>query len=139
MIEPPPNGSIIEYPYLWSDQDRRGETEGRKHRPVCVALTVRSSQSEHHVLLLAVSGQAPRPDQAALAIPEIERRRAGLTRYPAAWITTSEYNYDILERSFYYDPNAAVLGALSQSFMAKVATELRERLRRRSARVSRIE
>jgi hypothetical protein len=87
--------------------------------------------------LLAISSQPPRPGQRALAIPEIERRRAGLSRYPNAWIVTSEYNYDILERSFYYDPSKPVLGAFSASFMAKVATELRERLRTADARVSR--
>jgi hypothetical protein len=126
----PKQASAIEYPYLWLGQANSGETEGRKARPVCLALSVQNAQSgEHHLLLLAISSQPPRPDQRAIEIPETERRRAGPTEYSSALIVTSEYNYDIAERSFYYDTNGRVLGDFSPRFMARIAVDLRARLR----------
>lgn len=140
MIEPPAQASIIEYSYLWLDQQQQGETEGRKARPVCLALSVRSDPAgEHHLLLLAISSQTPRPRQSAIEVPEIERRRGGLSRYPRAWIVTSEYNYDIAERSFYYDPAGRVLGAFGQHFMRRIVVELRKTMHAGGARVSRVE
>jgi hypothetical protein len=139
MNDPPPQASVIEYPYLWHDEEGRGETEGRKTRPVCLALSVRSPQTgEHHLLLLAISSQPPRANQSAIEVPDTERRRGGLMRYPRAWIVTSEYNYDIAERSFYYDPAGPVLGAFSQRFMREVATALRKSLQGSGSRVSRV-
>ncbi len=108
--EPPPQGSIIEYPYLWLRQADAGETEGRKPRPVCMALRVRNEEAgEHHLLLLPVSSQPPTDDQRAIEVPETERRRAGLSKYPRAWVVTSEFSYDVAERSFYLNPNASVV------------------------------
>jgi hypothetical protein len=138
MASPPPAGAVIEYPYLWLSQAASGETEGRKARPVCLALSVRHPQSgEHHLLLLAISSQPPRADQSAIQVPDTERRRAGLTRYPAAWIVTSEFNYDIAERSFYYSAATAVLGAFSGPFLKQIAGALQESLGRGKGRVSR--
>ena len=139
MSEPPPQASVIEYPYLWLEQDLRGETEGRKTRPVCLALSVPSQTGEHHLLLLAISSQPPRADQSAIEVPEIERRRGGLTRYPRAWIVTSEYNYDIAERSFYFDPTGPLLGTFGQPFMRQVAAALRKSMQMGRGRVSRVE
>src|SRR5882672_10616057 len=96
----PPQGSIITYPYLWVAQRDAGESEGRKDRPVCMILNIRDPERDiHHLVLLAISSQLPHSDQAALEIPDTERRRGGLTRYPRAWVVVSEYNYDIAERS----------------------------------------
>jgi hypothetical protein len=138
MANPPPAGAVIEYPYLWLSQAATGETEGRKTRPVCLALSVPHHQTgEHHLLLLAISSQPPRSDQSAIQVPDTERRRAGLTRYPAAWIVTSEFNYDIAERSFYYSAATPVLGAFSPTFLKQVAAALRETLAQRRGRVQR--
>ena len=118
--EPPPQGSIIYYPYLWREQRDAGETEGRKTRPVCLLLRVRDPGSGfHHLFLLGISSQPPRPDTKALEIPDIERHRGGLTRYPRAWVVVGEYNYDVAERSFYYDPNTPLLGRFSEASFAK--------------------
>ncbi len=136
--EPPPRGSIVTYPYLWLHQAQRGETEGRKDRPCCLILAVRNEDSgEHHLMLLAISSQPPADNQEAIAIPDIERRRAGLSRYPSAWIVTSEFNYDIAERSFYLDLSAAPLGRFSGEFLKQVAQALQPTLVRGGRRVSR--
>ena len=91
--EPPPPGSIIQYPYVWASQRDAGETEGRKSRPVCLVLRLRASAKDiHHlVLLLPSPASRRRADQRALEVPATERRRAGLTHYPRAWIVVSEY------------------------------------------------
>jgi hypothetical protein len=38
-------------------------------------------------------------------IPLLEIRQAGLSMFKRGRITVSEYNYDIAERSYYFDPN----------------------------------
>jgi hypothetical protein len=58
-------------------------------------------------------------------------------RYPAAWVVTSEYNYDVAERSFYLDTSAKPLGAFSPSFLSVIAGALRKTLRDRRGRVNR--
>jgi len=75
-----------------------------------------------HLALLALSSQPPRPDQPAIDVPEIERRRAGLDGLRGAWIMLGEYNYDIAERSFYLDVDAEPLGRFSRPFVALVAS-----------------
>ena len=126
----PLQGSVIAYPYLWASQRDHGESEGRKDRPVCLLLAVHDRANDvHHLMLLAISSQPPAPDQIALEIPDTERRRGGLTRYPRAWIVVSEYNYDIAERSFYYNPNVAPLGKFSTTYHREIATVFRTNLR----------
>jgi len=115
-----------------------GETEGRKNRPACLVLRIRNAKRPvHHLVLLAISSQPPRPDQIALEIPDTERRRAGLSRYPRAWIIVSEYNYDIAEESWYFEPNRPPLGAFSPPYLREVAKALRGALSRAEARVDR--
>src|ERR1700674_229761 len=130
-VEVPPQGSVITYPYLWASQHHAGETEGRKARPTCLVLrTYDLDRSIHHLFLLAITSQPPRADQAAIEIPDTERRRGGLTRYPRAWIIISEYNYDIAERSFYYEHTTPPLGTFSTPFLREVAGSLRTALTR---------
>jgi hypothetical protein len=134
----PPQGTVITYPYLWASQRNAGETEGRKDRPVCMVLRIRDPGSgHHHLVLLAISSQPPRDDQSALEIPDTERRRAGLGRYPRAWIFVSEFNYDIAEQSFYYEPSIPPLGSFSTAFLKEVANALRSILTKAAARVNR--
>jgi hypothetical protein len=60
-----------------------------------------------------------------------------LSRYPRAWIIVSEYNYDVAEQSWYYEPNTPSLGAFSGPFIKEVAKALRANLRKAAARVDR--
>ena len=36
-------GQVFRYPFLWKRQRAAGETEGRKARPVCLAVTTATS------------------------------------------------------------------------------------------------
>jgi hypothetical protein len=132
------NGSVIGYPYLWKWQHVRGETEGRKLRPACLVLRIPKA-GKTHLVLLAISGTPPRSDQTALPIPPLERQRAGLKDFKEAWITVSEYNYDIAEESFYFDSGAEALGKFGPSFLSKIAAAAKPFIAKRSAQVQRFD
>ncbi|WP_105404754.1 hypothetical protein [Neorhizobium sp. T7_12] len=132
-------GEVISYPYLWAWQQQHGETEGGKQRAVCVVVAIRgASDGNTHLALLAITTQPPQAGRAALEIPHIERKRAGLGDLKQSWITVDEYNYDIVERSWYIEPNQDTLGRFSKSFMIKIAGLFAE-ARGRSSRVNRFD
>ncbi|AGS24188.1 hypothetical protein [Rhizobium etli] len=115
-------GDVISYPYLWAWQQQRGETEGRKQRPVRVVVAIRSvADGNTHLVLLAITTQPPQAGRVALEIPDIERRRAGLGDLKQSWIIIDEYNYDVVEQSWYIEPYQKALGRFSKSFMMKIA------------------
>jgi len=131
-------GQIIPYPYLWGWQNDRGETEGRKSRPTCVVVAVRSAKDGlTHLALLAVTTQPPQSDRAALEVPDIEARRAGLSDLKRCWVVLDEYNYDIAERSWYIEPDEKVLGRFSKAFMMKIATSFGEASKKSGRRINR--
>lgn len=133
-------GEIVLYPYLWKRQRGKGETEGRKDRPVCIVVAVRGKQDNLTSLaLLAISSQPPISEQAALEVPEIECRRAGLSEFRRAWVSIGEYNFDVAERSFYLHPNQPVLGRFSKSFMMQLARAVGPMFAKRTGRVDRTE
>lgn len=106
-------------------------------RPVCMLLSVRRDD-QTHLVLLAISSTPPRRDQQAIVVPQLECRRAGLDDWKEAWITLSEFNYDIVERSYYLDPNAEVLGYFSKGFLVQVATAFKRLLPSQKQQVSRL-
>lgn len=132
------NGHIVEYPYLWRWQAQRGRLEGEKDRPVCLALMVKDpAQDLTHLVLLPISGTPPASDQVALEIPLLELKRAGLTEAKRGWITVSEYNYDILERSWDFPVNRPPLGRFSRPFLRQIEKALLPTLRGHQGRVDR--
>jgi hypothetical protein len=124
-------GEVLSYPYLWAWQSNQGETEGRKDRPVCLALPLHKDGITH-LFLLAITATPPRPEQTTLAIPEIEKRRAGLRDWKEAWIVIDECYYDVAEHSFYLDTSQAPLGRFSEAFTARIKSALRGALETRS-------
>ncbi|PJR12793.1 hypothetical protein [Sinorhizobium meliloti] len=131
-------GTVLDYPYLWKREFLSGETEGRKDRPVCVLTAIVSPKDgQTHLALLAISSQPPHRDQQAIEIPETECRRAGLADWKKAWITVSEYNYDIAEKSYYLDTAQAPIGRLGKRFMQRLANAAAPLFRQGGARVDR--
>jgi len=96
----PTAGQVFDYRFLWKWQARRGETEGRKSRPSCVAIVIANSAGQHVIFIAPITSKQPGPDRAALAIPETEARRAKLDTDVALWIMVDELNADILEASY---------------------------------------
>lgn len=132
-------GDVVRYPYLWRWQAAKepSREHAEKDRPVCMILTVTDSQGLTHMLLLPISSKPPLNANNALEIPALELRRAGLGNYPQGWITISECNYDILERSYYLDQNQQALGRFSEPFLELIRNAFEPFLSRGSIRVSR--
>ncbi|AVX06023.1 hypothetical protein MXMO3_03520 (plasmid) [Maritalea myrionectae] len=132
------DGQIVEYEYLWDWQAREGRTNAEKNWPVCLALVIKNSkQGMTHLIILPISGTPPKADQDAIAIPALELRRAGLSDFKSGWITISEYNYDIVERSFYFDPNQKPRGRFSGPFMDQILLRFRRNLIQKRGRIDR--
>ena len=106
--------SVIRYPYLWAREAYRGETEGRKDRPVAVGVRV-SRPSGDLLLLFPITTKEPDPARFASEIPLIEKRRAGLDPDLRLWIILDEYNTDIVGQSFYLEPEP-LIGRFSKAF-----------------------
>jgi hypothetical protein len=120
--------SVIRYPYLWVREAMRGETEGRKHRPVTVGFRLPRANGEDGLVLFPITTQEPAADRFAIEIPDIEKRRGGLDVGLRLWLILDEYNEDVLTRSFYLEP-APPLGRFSRAFFEPLA---REFIRRRA-------
>jgi len=119
-IDKPAIGDIWRYPYLWEWQDRLGEDEGRKPRPTLLSAVVPVADTKTYLYLLPITGTEPLDGRDALEIPAMETRRAGLSEYKRLWIIFDEHNRDILEESFYFEPNGKI-GAFSKAFTKQIA------------------
>lgn len=132
MTERPVAGDVWSYPYLWAWQEERGETEGRKPRPVAVAIALTRRDGQTDVVLLAITSQRPTQERVALEVPDTEKRRAGLNPERSSWIVLDEYNSDVIERSFYLIPEDR-LGQFSARFLRHIQLAFRDVVRMGSA------
>lgn len=121
-------GAVIRYPYLWRREAQRGETEGRKDRPVAVAVRMRQQSGRDIILVFPITSKMPTHISIASEIPAREKRRAGLDRDMRLWIVLDEYNGDAIGKSFFlrYDKP---IGFFSQSYFLPL---MREFMKRRS-------
>lgn len=108
-------GCVIRYQYLWAREAAGGETEGRKKRPVVVGVRV-ARLSGDAIMLFPVTTKQPEADRFAVEIPDIEKKRAGLDGWRQLWILFDEYNYDVIGRSCYLEPDC-LTGQLSKAFL----------------------
>lgn len=132
------DGHVVRYAYLWKWQSELGRTEGEKERPACVVMVIKDDvRSWTHLVVLAISGTPPKSDQTALEIPMLELKRAGLTDAKRGWITVSEYNYDILERSWDFPVNCPPLGRFSRPFLRQIQSAFLPTLRAKHGRIDR--
>ena len=122
------SAAVIRFPYLWANEAQRGETEGRKSRPVAVGVRMAKPEGDDVLLLFPITSKAPERGRFAVEIPETEKRRAGLDGDMRLWIILDEYNLDIVGRSFYLEPEPP-LGRFSKAFFLPV---MREFIARRS-------
>lgn len=91
-LTPPEHGSVIRYAYLWTDEHSSGREEARKDRPaVVLALSMRTSDGQTEVLVLAVTHTPPANPSDAVALPPAVKRRLKLDD-DASWIVTTEAN-----------------------------------------------
>ena len=119
----PVAGEVFRYPFLWKREQMAGETEGRKKRPVCIAVAIAKNDGETVVFILPITTQPPLPTRQALEVPQIESQRVGLETHVRKWIMLDEINTDIVERSYVWDDRKP-LGAFSPVFTAKIQSSL---------------
>jgi hypothetical protein len=127
-------GDIIAYPYRWAAEAAEDRSiDGAKERPCCLVIRLLDGT----LIFLAISSKPPGADQEALEVPQIERRRAGLGKYPQAWIYIGESNRDAdLGLSWYLEPQKP-MGSFSPAFLATVRRAFRESVARGGIVVSR--
>ncbi|MBY3158483.1 hypothetical protein HFO56_40020 [Rhizobium laguerreae] len=126
--------SVIRYPYLWAREAGRGETEGRKERPVVVGVRMPRRDGDL-VLFFPVTTKQPEASRFAVEVPAIEKRRAGLDADRRLWIIFDEFNTDIVGNSFYLEPEPPT-GRFSKAFFLPLLRELISR-RKSATEVSR--
>lgn len=122
------SGTVFPYPYLWAHQADRGETEGRKERPVVVGVRLRPKHGQDRVLILPITSRQPDAGRHAVEIPDTEKRRAGLSVGMRLWIILDDVNDDAPGRSFYIT-NAAPLGRFSRAWFVPLMREFVKNLR----------
>jgi hypothetical protein len=115
-------GCVIRFPYLWVREAERGETEGRKPRPVAVGVRIARPKGDDVLVLFPITSQRPSSDRFAAEIPEMEKRRAGLDASLRLWIILDEYSQDSIARSFYLEPEPP-LGRFSKAFFLPLMKE----------------
>lgn len=119
MTDSPKLGDLWRYPFLWSAEAARGETEGRKSRPVSLMFLSQRRDGEVEVFFLPVTTKNPGRHDYAVEVPEIEKRRAGLDLSTQLWVIANEVNSDVLSESFYFEPDGR-LGSFSMAFVKRV-------------------
>lgn len=135
MTEPKQSdlGDVWIYPFLWSREASRGETGGRKDRPVSLLLLTRTAEDEVEALLVPITSQPSESRTFAIEVPEIEKKRAGLDPQIRLWVIVDEANTDIPARSYYFEPGNRI-GGFSKPFVKQVQAVLIEALRARKLR-----
>lgn len=112
----------------------RGETEGRKERPVAVGVRMPRPDGDL-VLFFPITTKQPEASRFAMEVPTIEKRRAGLDADRRLWIIFDEFNTDIVGNSFYLEPEAPT-GRFSKAFFLPLLREFISR-RKSATEVSR--
>ncbi|WP_255469627.1 hypothetical protein [Paracoccus sp. FO-3] len=134
MSSDPKPGEVFRYPFLWKRQEEAGESEGRKTRPVCIAVTATNRDGETVVFILPITTQPPMRGRQAIEIPQIESQRVGLDLHVRKWVMLDEINTDIVERSWVWDDRVP-LGVFSGAFTARIRSSLLALARAGAARI----
>ncbi len=97
----------------------RGETEGRKPRPVCMAVTTVTSDGNTLLFIVPITTQPPLDGRIAIEVPVIEAKRTGLDTEKPCWVMLDEFNSDVFVRSYVFEDRTP-LGAFSPKFTARL-------------------
>lgn len=115
----PKKGDVWTYEYLWRREYEAGAEDGRKPRPTALVAIAVDKDGFTNLFILPVTTREPGADRLAMEIPQIELKRAGLASDLRLWVVLDEYNHDILEKSFHFDPDGR-RGSFSPVFADKV-------------------
>ena len=124
----PFTGDVFTYPFLWKRQQMQGETEGRKPRPVCMAVTTVNTEGNTLLFIVPITTLPPSDGRIAVEVPVIEAKRAGLDTGKPCWVMLDEYNSDVFERSYVFEDRTP-LGAFGPKFTTELQRILLNALR----------
>ena len=120
-------GAVLRYPYLWVREADRGETAGRKERPVVIAVRVRRPGRSDWLALFPITTKAPERGQNAVEIPETEKRHAGIDAALRQWVMLDEFNAEILLGCYHLEPDVRI-GRLNRPFFEPLARRIIARI-----------
>jgi len=87
----PTLGLVIGYAYLWRDEARRGQAEGRKDRPCVIVLSVQNKDDRSLVTVAPITHSVPASLDIAVEIPADTKRRLGLDSQ-RSWVIAADLN-----------------------------------------------
>ncbi len=123
MQNEPVAGEVFLYPFLWKREQLGGATEGRKKRPVCIAVTISNHDGEVVVFILPITMQPPPPERKSIEVPQIESQRVGLLTHVRKWVVLDEVNTDVVDRSYVWADRKPI-GTFSSAFTSKIQSSL---------------
>jgi hypothetical protein len=87
----PKPGLVIRYSYLWWDEHKAGQEEGRKDRPCAVILTLQNQDGHDYVAVAPITHTPPRTAEDGLELPASVKAHLGLDG-ERSWIILTEVN-----------------------------------------------
>ncbi len=72
----PQVGQVIRNAYLWADETREGQEEGRKDRPAAIIMVLNEADPQPGVVVCPIT-HSPRSDAATVAFPPATAKRGG--------------------------------------------------------------
>jgi hypothetical protein len=91
-IPTPEPGLVLNYAYLWHEEFRSGQEEGRKNRPTVIVLCAKQAKDQATVVtVLPITHAAPKNESEAVEIPQAIKKHLGLDD-DRSWIIIAEGN-----------------------------------------------
>ncbi len=87
----PVPGLVIGYAYLWRNEARRGQEEGRKDRPCAIVLSVQNRDGQTVVTVAPITHTPPASPNIAIEISAATKKRLGLDS-ARSWIVAADLN-----------------------------------------------
>ncbi len=120
-------GCVFRYPYKWRHQE--GRDAEPKDRPECVVLRIPHPSGVERIAVVPTSDNPVAGEGLSIELPPLELAAAGLNSARRAYIHLHEVNFDRIENSFSFNPNARILGRFGKKFIALVVKQLAANIR----------
>ena len=88
----PDVGLVIRHIYLWRDEQKRGQIEGRKARPCLIIHTRLNEYGETDVYICPITHTQPEKSNQSIELPLATKQRLNLDNQ-RSWIITNEVNH----------------------------------------------
>lgn len=132
MARPDPaRGQVVRFKYLWRREEHEGLSEGEKHRPCAVVVSIpEQQQSPERVMVCAITHSEPEPPTVGVPIPVEAKGDTGLDE-KCSWVIVSEVNKVSWSSTRFIRTNAGqwTYGVLPEEVMETVRKAIMERIK----------